>query len=175
MPIKIDAKGQGLVETILAVAVSVIVVTSLVSLAVFALRNSRQASYATSATQIAQTQIELIRAYRDYNSPTSSITWADFTGLIATCDFSRINPNNTDGRCFVKQGDTSANFPIILTGHDISKQPFTAYFGLACVSGLGTCNSTGGTVRAYVFVTWNVGGKSQSIYNVTDFTNWRLK
>lgn len=162
MSIKIDAKGQGLVETILAVAVSVIVVTSLVSLAVFALRNSRQASYATSATQIAQTQIELIKAYRD----NPNVTWADFTTIISTCG----NPN---GKCYFTQGAASTDFPINHSGEDASKSPFTYYYNLSCSSG--TCNAVGGTVRAYVFVTWNVGGKSQSIYNVTDFTNWRLK
>lgn len=162
MSVRLNYKGQGLVETILAVAVSVIIVTSLVSLAVFALRNSRQASYATSATQIAQTQIELIKAYRD----NPNIVWADFTAIISTCG----NPN---GKCYFTQGATSVDFPVNHSGQDTSKSPFTYYYNLACVSG--TCDSVGGTVRAYVFVTWSVGGKTQSVYNVTDFTNWRQK
>jgi len=158
-------QGQGLVETLIAVSVAIIVVTALISLAVFALRNSRQSSYVAQATQIAQNQLELIRTYRD----TPATTWANFAdmsvggSLISTCTF------NTTERCnFSDDLDLDPQL-------NTSTSPFTYYFSLECVSGVNTCTSSGGTVRAHVFVTWDVGGRQENIYNNSDYTNWRLK
>lgn len=148
-------KGQGLVETLLAVSVAIIVVTSLISLGVFALRNSRQASYTAQATQIAQRQLEYARAYRDV----STTTWATFDGLRTSCA-------------------TACYFTGVIAptaGSDsTSVSPFTYSVKFYCAPSQ-TCSSTTGVIRADAVVTWTIGGKTQTIYNTTDFTNWRLK
>ena len=162
-------KGQGLVETLMAVAVAVIVVTSLVSLAIFALRNSKQSSYASQATQIAETQLQYLRSYRD-NSLTP---WADFispaTGGTPNCTGTLPACGSAPASTFCHSSDVGAPIANVATS-----TPFTFYYSLNCIPS-GSCTSTGGLVRASVLVTWSVGGRTECVYNNTDFTNWRSK
>lgn len=161
--LKFNSSGVGLVETLISVTVGVIVVVAMISLIQFSFRNSRQASYASYATQLAQTQLELVRAYRD-NGVTS---WASFTSLTSASS----NPNCTSS-CYFAPGSSGSSAP---SQGSYTSSPYTYFFTLTCTSGAGTCDSSSGTVRAHVQVTWNVGGKTQTIYNDTDFTNWRAK
>ncbi len=171
-------KGQGLVETLIAVAIAIIVVTSLISLAVFALRNSKQASYSSQATQIAETQLEFIRAYRDH----PNITWTMFgnssnsSSLLATCLNSNASPTcaNASKFCTFAKSNFSGTTPTVpTTSVNTSTSPFSYFFNLYCTTA--PCNVSSGTVRALVCVSWDVGGRVENIYNYTDFTNWRLK
>ncbi len=168
---RLSQRGQGLVETLIAVAVAIIVVTALISLAVFALRNSRQSSYTSQATQISSNQLELLRSYRDL----PATTWSIFTGLIASCDGTL--PASCSAtipigdKCFFPSGSTTPT--TASSTANIATLPFSYYFVLSCTSA--PCNSTGGTVRASVYVTWTVGGKTECIYNNTEYTNWRQK
>lgn len=164
----IDQRGLGLVETLIAVSLAIIVVTALVSLAVFALRNSRQSSYTAQATQIAQNQLELLRAYRD----NSTVSWATFTNLTSgSC--TTVLPTTCGaptGQCYYPITATTGNAPT--TGAVGSSSPFTWSINISNVSNPATPITV---VRAGVVVHWSVGGKSQCVYNYTDFTNWRGK
>ncbi len=153
-----NQKGIGLVETLIAISLAVVVVTSLISLAVYALRNSRQASYTAQATQIAQNQLELLRAYRD------SHTWAQFTGLSCTATVSATCATAPTGGCSYPLGGTPdpSSAPTAGAKTDVSPFTYTSFI-----------TNTSGTYRAGVAVFWSVGGKNQCIYNYTDFTNWR--
>ncbi len=153
--------GIGLVETLIAVSLAVIVVTSLVSLAVFALRNSRQSSYTAQATQLAQNQLELLRSYRD----SSNVSWATFTNLATSpCNYTFLSACQAPtGGCSYPITNPVGSAP---TAGQKQSTPFTYTMNLTSVSGV---------YRAGVVVHWSIGGKSQCVYNYTDFTNWRGK
>ncbi|MBI4091267.1 hypothetical protein HY419_00780 [candidate division WWE3 bacterium] len=148
--------GQGLVETLLAVTVAVIIITALISLAVVALRNSRQATYTAQATRIAQSQIEYARAFRDISD------WATFDQVLTGC------PLSTPCHFLDVSGYTSGVKVVA---------PFSYKIYFICDPTM-TCDATNvdsHIIRAKAEVTWSLGGRSQTIYTDTDFTNWRLK
>ena len=64
--------GQSLLEVMVALAVSTLVLTSLVSAVVVSVRNARFAKNQSLATKYAQEGIEKVRIYRDQNA------WSDF-------------------------------------------------------------------------------------------------
>jgi len=74
---KLNQNGIGLVETIAALGVTVVVITSLVSLALFTLRSSINSKLFLEGTKMANEEIELVRAYRD----SSGMTWSGTPGL----------------------------------------------------------------------------------------------
>ncbi|MEK7595831.1 MAG: hypothetical protein AAB443_04575 [Patescibacteria group bacterium] len=164
--------GQALVEALIAISVAIVVVSALISLSIFSLRNSKESSYTAQATSIAQTQLEYARAYRDH----SSVAWSGFVALgqdSTACLFApTISSVASGNRCYFGLPLTSVG-PPQLNRPAGSSAPFQYIIGFSCVAG--TCNQTGGTVRASVVVEWTVSGKSYSVYNFTDFTNWRGK
>lgn len=68
-----DSAGVSLLEVIIAMAVSVVLVSGLVFNVTTAIRNSQFSRHQTLATKFSQEAIEKIRAYRDQNS------WTTFT------------------------------------------------------------------------------------------------
>lgn len=94
MPIaKLNNKGIGLVEVILSLGIAVIVITSLVSLAVFTLRASQQSRYLLEGSKLASEEIELVRTFKD-----KSTTWNAFSTAISGCTIA--NP------CYINSGGT---------------------------------------------------------------------
>jgi len=91
---RISNNGIGLVEVILSLGIAVIVITSLVSLAVFTLRASQQSRYLLEGSKLASEEIELVRTLKD-----KSTTWAIFRNAISGC--SAANP------CFINSGGTN--------------------------------------------------------------------
>ena len=158
-------EGQGLVETLLAASVSIIVVTALVALWVFALRNSRQSTYIAQATQIAQAQLEYARSYRDSNTWSQFLT-AFYNNNTSTC--------LTASHCYFDML-TSGLFTTGAAGTNVS--PFTYYIISSCPSpSPATCSDTSyndDVIRITAIVSWSLGGKTERVYNTTDFTNWR--
>lgn len=59
------SRGQSLIETVLAIAIAIIVIVALVSLATFALRFSRSAYLRSQANKLANSGMELFRYQRD--------------------------------------------------------------------------------------------------------------
>ncbi len=68
------ASGQGLIEAMLAVAVVMVVMYSLLNLGALGLRNSRLASDRVVATRYLQQGIELLRAQRDQSGGWSQLS-----------------------------------------------------------------------------------------------------
>lgn len=62
---KPNQEGIGLVETIVALGLGVVVLTALVSLSVFTLRTSTRGKLMLEGSKRANEQLELVRAYRD--------------------------------------------------------------------------------------------------------------
>lgn len=156
-----QSKGQGLVETLLAVAVVVIIVTALISLAVYSVRSSKEANNLAQASQLAAGQLEYARVLRD--NPT--ITWAGFTSSMLTCAAAE--------GCHLISDVDPAKPPRLIYSRDSSIPPFIYYFTVSCP--IERCSDSPSVIRVHVTVTWSVGGKSQQIFNDTDFTNWRKK
>lgn len=73
-----EEKGQSLVEMIVAIAVMMVVVVSLISVATTSLRNASFSRDQSLATKYAQDAIENVRAYRDQNP------WRTFTSNCET-------------------------------------------------------------------------------------------
>lgn len=97
MPIaKINNKGIGLVEVILSLGIAVIVITSLVSLAVFTLRASQQSRYLLEGSKLASEEIELVRTFKDKSS-----TWIEFRSAIGSC--------SSSAPCHINSGGTGKN------------------------------------------------------------------
>jgi len=71
-------QGQSLLETMVALAVSTLALTALVSAVVVSVRNAQFAKNQSLATKYAQEGIEKVRIYRDQND------WSDFVATGAT-------------------------------------------------------------------------------------------
>ena len=72
--------GIGLVETLIAIGITTIIVTSMVSLSIFTVRSSLQNKLTLEGTQLANQQIEQVRAFRDAR------TWAEFLAAVDGTD-----------------------------------------------------------------------------------------
>ncbi len=71
----IGHQGQSLIEIIIAMAVAVVIVISLVGLTIVSLRNSQFARSQTAATKLTQEAMEKIRLWRD-------TSWTDFSSKV---------------------------------------------------------------------------------------------
>ena len=69
-----NKSGISLLEVIIAMTISIILISGLVLATTTSIRNSQFAKSQTLATKFAQEAMEKVRAYRDQN------TWATFTG-----------------------------------------------------------------------------------------------
>ena len=158
---KLNQKGIGLVETVAALGVAVVVITSLVSLALFTLRSSINSKLFLEGTKMANEEIELVRAYRD----SSGMTWSGNPGFI-------VNMGPCFGalaKCFV---NTSGN-PLTISASEEtfnSGQPteLKRFFRLSYpVSG----NTN--LVRVEVEASWKVGSITKYAHNYTELANWK--
>jgi len=153
--IKINQKGIGLVETLAALSITIIVVTSLVSLSLFTLRTSLNSRLMLQGTKIASQEIELVRAARD-----SLASWDD--------DF--IAALNAAG-CFGGSCYMTANLVVMPGYYDTSPgspENINKRFTVEDRSG-----GDFSVIRVKVTVSWVVGGQTKYAYNYTDLSNWR--
>lgn len=149
-----NEKGIGLIETLLALGVGIIVITSMVSLAVYTVRASLQSQLRLEGAQKASQEIELVRAFRD------STDWDTF---IARMD----SENCFTGSCYMD------STPISLSGEQTigsGAKAITKYFTLQDLSG-----GDRTLIRVSVTVTWQIGSETKYAHNYTELSNWRDK
>ena len=141
-------KGIGLVETILALGIAVVVITALVSLAVYTLRSSQQSKYLLEGSKLATEHVELLRLYKD------STAWTTFTGAVGAC--TGATHCSTDGSAVVNAPAT-----ITLSNNASVQRYFTV-----------TTPATN-VVRVTSIVEWQVGPDIKKTTIITDISNWR--
>ncbi len=152
--------GAALVEALIAVSVAIIVVSALVSLSVFSLRNSKESSYTAYATNLAEAQLEYARAYRD----NATVTWNAFVTAALTTGGGCAAPTSplvAAGKCYFSAPSTQTNPPTITRGSLGTDGIFRYATGFTCASA--PCNATSGIVRASVTVEWSVSGKTYTV------------
>lgn len=162
---KNSEKGLGLIEVIAALALAVVVITSLVSLSVFTLRSSTRGKLLLQSTKIANTQVELIRAFRD-----SYTNWGEFIDQI---DGGSGTPDCVGGTCHI---DVSANTLNVSSGSGTTGTGADAIsysFQLSDpINNDGVVN-TDEIVRVDVLVSYTLGSQSKETRITTDISNWR--
>ena len=179
-----NQKGIGLIEVIAALGIATIVITALVSMAIFTLRSSLESKLLLESTKQANVEIELIRALRD-----KSAFWDDPDGLdgfwdeISTCQYSpgALPPGydpcvdiTSTLRCRINTTPTlSAEnavklYPPSATATDPDK--IEVFFVVKSLDAPANQN-----IRASVYACWNVSGNIKSTSVHTDFTNWQNK
>ena len=155
---KLNQKGLGLIETLIALGVSIIIVTSMVSLAIFTLRASLQNKLLLTGTQQANQEIELVRAFRDGN------TWQDFIDEID----GSVSANCFSGDCYM---DSSGAPLTIRSGEKVldagTTEEIRKSFRTVDVNGDQTL------IRVAVTVGWTIGQDAKYAHNYTELSNWR--
>ena len=155
MSIKIvkNQNGIGLVETILALGIAIVVITALVSLAVYTLRSSQQSKYLLEGSKLASEQVELVRLGKD-----ASATWLDFYNLMNTCSSKDCT---ADGTGAINDNPAPTDKQITLSnGANVDR-----FFRATIIDN--------NTVRITSTVQWKVGPSVKKTTVVTDITNWR--
>ncbi len=157
-----NQNGIGLVEVIISLGVAIVVITSLVSLALFTVRTSTQSSLQLESTNYANREMELVRAYRDKlvaSDPSSA--WSGFTGVVGNCTLLNPCSMNSDG----SQVLTGLSIiPATVTSPTPLQRGFTAIVG-----------PTGNTVSIAVTISWTLGGQNKSTSVYTILSNWQTK
>ena len=151
-----DNRGIGLIETLLALGLSIIIVTSMVSLAIFTLRASLENKLLLSGTQIANQEIELIRAYRD------SRAWDTFTAAVSPPG---LNCFNSD--CHMNNSGTLSVAGGALVINQGSNEEITKSFRLTDV------NNDMSLIRVAVTVSWTLGSSTKYTHSYTELSDWR--
>ena len=149
--LKNSEQGIGLVETIVALGVSLIVITSLVSLSVYVLRASQENRMMLTATDKANEQLELLRAKRD------TTTWDAFTLAMASCS----SPTSV---CVLTS--LSGAPQAVTNTTQINPNEVLVYFW---------AEGTGDLRRIHVEGAWMSGSTIRKVYNSTDLSNWRVQ
>jgi len=164
MPLKkpnfsnIDEKGLGLVEVIVALGVSIIIITAMISLAIFTLKTTTQSKGLLESTRQANKQMERLRAYRDNYVATYS--WEDFYNLLMAAP--NCSTSCSSGRvCYI---DDSFEFQEV-TDPSAGSIP-TACFYATPVSG----NSN--VLNVVTVSPWKIGGETKSAYSYSRLSNW---
>jgi len=144
-------KGIALVEVVAALGIAVVVITSLVSLAIFTMRSSLRNKLLLEGTKHANKEMELVRAYRD------SVSWEDFTSDMSGCG----------GGCYIND----------ISGLSVGGGTVTYGEGLEAVTRYFTAAVGGGEESVDITATaeWQIGGEDKSTNIYTTLTNWRNK
>lgn len=150
-------KGIALVEVILALGISATVITTLVSLSLYALRSSLSAKLLLQGTKMATRESELLRVYRD-----SSGSWVDFVTAVQSCT------NGT--KCCTNPTGTSVNYSPCTEG--VGVEQVTRYFTATKINGQPLVSGVDNIARINITAEWNLGGIPKSTHLYTEFTNW---
>ncbi len=156
----INQSGIGLIEVIASFTITVIVITSLVSLALYSVRSSLNSKLLLEGTKIATREIERVRGFRD-----SSISWQAFLTGVSSCTCASAP---CALKCYI---DPSTLQPISGESLEmIDNQRVTRYFNVTS-----DASDPNNIVRISVYVLWSIGGQGKSTHVYTDLTNWQLK
>lgn len=156
---KKNQRGIGLIEVIASLGISVVVITSLVSLTLFTLRNSLYSTLQLEGTKIVTQQMELVRAYRDG----SSLSWVDFVNDVSTCNST--NPCHMDANVARQSGKETIG--------EGAKQ--VVYYFTATQSDGTNLQPPEDLVRITCTAEWVIGGQTKKTHVYTDLTNWQNK
>jgi Tfp pilus assembly protein PilV len=159
-----DQAGLGLVEVIAALAITMIVVTALVSMSLFTLRASTQSKLLLESTKQANSTMELVRGYRD-----QSATWTAFITAIRSCTAfpGAVCTAAISGAAITINGPAAAGTP--------SANEVKVYF-IARNPTNGNAVAVGDqSVRISVEAHWKVGAADKYTHIYTDLTNWQGK
>jgi len=150
----VNENGIGLIETIAALGIAIIVITSLVSLSVFTLKASVQSKLLLKSSKLASEEMEYVRAYRD------STTWAVFLSSVGSCVSTACHMLPT---LAVSPGEEvfDAGKPMEI------KRKFTVSDPID-----GTFSGNETLVRVSITVSWKVGGQTKLVHSYTDLSNW---
>jgi len=151
-------KGMGLIEVIAALGIATMVITSLVSLSIFALRSSLKSKLLLEASKVANREMELIRAYRDRN------TWDDFVATISSC------VSNTDPKTPTCNMDLDSS--VINTS---GPTPAVSSMALDDVSRGFYIVQDGEVIQVTVVAQWKEGSALKNTTLRTDLTNWQQR
>lgn len=160
-----DERGIGLVEVLASLTISVIVIVSLVSLAIFTLRSSLESKLLLQGSRNANRELELIRAYRDGATEWHNVGNTGFVDLMMTC------PNATNGCCINYSGSSLQVVAATNSACTDSVEGVHRYF-YATNPDASALTTTSQEVRVSVVVEWTIGGKQKAARLYTDLTNW---
>ena len=149
-------KGIALVEVIVALGISLMVITSLVSLSIFTLRTSTQSKLLLEGTKTANSEMELIRAYRD-----TSVSWEAFVNDTKAC--------NTG--CSIDRTNQTIDYASAVQNAGTLEE-ITRVFYVTTPAG-GELLNDDQVARITVTISWRVGAQTKSTSVYTDLTNWR--
>ncbi len=157
---------MGLVEVIASLGIAIVVITSLVSLALFTLRSSLQSKLLLQGTKLANEELELVRAYRD------STSWTLFDAAMLNC---------TASNCYIDSsitplGGTEVFNPGLttqITRYFKASDPTLNCSGSPLVCAGGPVNASSTIIRISVEVFWTVGSTTKYAHVYTDLSNWR--
>lgn len=158
-----NQNGIGLIEVMAAFSISVVVITSLVSLALYTVRSSLNSKLLLEGTKIASREIERVRGYRD-----ASATWDAFIAGVSTGADCTCASAPCIKKCYMA---TPALVPTLgLTTETVDNQVMTRYFNV-----ITDAYNPANIVRINVFVSWSIGGQTKGTQVYTDLTNWQVK
>jgi type II secretory pathway pseudopilin PulG len=146
--IYIDNKGIGLVEALVAIALAIILIVSLLTLTNFNIRNSLIVTENQDAINSASQLLENLRSEKDSN-------FNDFYTTVTSSDFC-ISPN----KC------TFSSTGVITNTVNLDLSPIS-YFSV--VKTPGNVNQ----IEINIITLWKVGNTTFSSPLSTTFTNWR--
>lgn len=179
-----NERGLGLVETIAALGIAILVITSLVSLSVFTLRASSKSKLLLQGSKAATQQLELIRAFRD-----GSPNWESFIQELIdnSCTASSSSSTYT-ARCYMSLNPTLQVLSVPNPRNDNNcsagsyTSPGVSTPKLMCWSFEAVDNENQGSpavevsdsvIRLRIEVIWRVGSEINSSYIYSDISNWR--
>ena len=155
-------KGIGLVETILALGIAIIVITALVSLALFTLRSSQQSKYLLEGSKLANQELEVVRAYRE------SVPWGTFYASMRSCDTSDCYINVTYG--------PPTTYSVATGTEDlgVSAVNLNRYIRVTKPDGSALEDATvESVVKVSVTVQWTIGAQQRYAHTYTHISNWQ--
>jgi hypothetical protein len=152
-------EGIGLVETVLALGLSIIVITSMVSLSVFTLRSTTSSKLLLQSSKLANEELELVRAYRDAHD------WDTFVAMMGTCEGPATCHVTTGGGLGVSTSAETVNVG--------GTTNVTRYFYASDAGGGGSIDSGDNLIGISVVLSWTLGGETKYAHNYTELSNWR--
>lgn len=149
-----NEKGQSLFELVVAIAISALIIISIVSLVTNALKSANFSKNNAVATSLAQETVEWLRSQRDDNIAT----------FLAKAD---VNGSGSSLWCFV---NLDWEKPQSCSSNDLIDNLFIR-------EGNFVKDTVGGktVIHTNIVVSWDDSQGNHEVTNSTDFTDWRQR